>query len=380
MASRSSRRGGPGSNELLIRLPARGAAGDAFSVRFVYEVPSPHPGQRLGWRGTLHLQPPRSPASRRCRAAGRSTCRKTIATSASRARCAKPSSGAAGICSARGSISSSRKWARCRPAPASPVQAEPPELPAPKTAGFNTQLQREGVAVTLRRLGEPAAVGVVYRGRGYTATVEAIAFLLSLAGGIALLGHSRPVEFLYFMVVGVGALIIAGAVSPRSAGFWQAIYLGAFLSVIIWFVCGTMRGIAGWRIWKRRPPQPPPGWNPPHEPPSPQPPAPPEPPAEAPPAASEVVVEETPPPTGTRARAITFVAQVAERATGGSRQLATIGFTDSPPAAPCLTGKIQSARSTLQIGVGAGMLLPAPPSEPDWRNYRIRLSSQQFAP
>jgi hypothetical protein len=32
------------------------------------------------------------------------------------------------------------------------------------------------------------------------------------------------------------------------------------------------------------------------------------------------------------------------------------------------------------IGVGAGMLLPAPPSEPDMQISRIRLSSQQVAP
>ena len=28
-------------------------------MRFVYEVPSPKPGERLGWRGTLDIQPPK---------------------------------------------------------------------------------------------------------------------------------------------------------------------------------------------------------------------------------------------------------------------------------------------------------------------------------
>jgi hypothetical protein len=304
----------PDRNELLIRLPARGAVGDAFSVRFVYEVPSPHPGQRLGWRGTLHLQPPV--------VAG-------VETLQSRWTLYLPEDHRyVGFEGSMRETVHRRGWDVFRAwldlfvpqmgplptSPGSPTQAEPPELPAPKTAGFNTQLQREGVAVTLRRLGEPMPVGVVYRARGYTATVDAIFFLLSLAGGIALLRHSRREKFLYFMIVGIGALIIAGAVSARSAGLWQAIYLGAFVSVIVWLVCGTSRKIAGWRIWPGRSPQPPPGSIHPRavaseEPPPPPPPftpppeasAPKEPPAaEAPPATPEIPA--APAPRGPRKR------------------------------------------------------------------------------
>jgi hypothetical protein len=249
----------PDRNELLIRLPARGAVGDAFSVRFVYEVPSPHPGQRLGWRGTLHLQPPI--------VAGVETLQSRWTLYLPEDHRYVGFEGSMRETVYRRGWDAFRAWldlfvpqmGPLPTSPASPVQAEPPSLPAPKTAGFNTQLQREGVAVELRRLGEPSAIGVAYRARGYTATVDAIFFLLSLAGGIALLRSSRAAKFLYFMIVGIGALIIAGAVSARSAGFWQAIYLGAFVSVIIWLVCGTGRKIAGWRIWTRRPPQPPPG-------------------------------------------------------------------------------------------------------------------------
>jgi hypothetical protein len=49
----------PDKNEVLIRLPARQSDNEVFPVRFVYEVPSPNPGRRLGWRGSFEIQPPK---------------------------------------------------------------------------------------------------------------------------------------------------------------------------------------------------------------------------------------------------------------------------------------------------------------------------------
>ena len=74
----------------------------------------------------------------------------------------------------------------------------------------------------------PAEIGVAYRGKTYAATVEAIACLLAFAVGVSLLGR-RARRALHYFSVGLGALIVAGAVNPRGAGFWQAIYLGVFL-------------------------------------------------------------------------------------------------------------------------------------------------------
>ncbi len=243
----------PDRNELLIRLPARGAVGEAFPVRFVYEVPSPHPGQRLGWRGTLHLEPPHLNGLETLQS------RWTLYL--------PPDHRYVGFASPMREVQTERGWDLFRagldffvpqfgpvsPGPDSAEQAEPPELPAPKTAGFNTDLQREGLEVTLRRLGEPAAIDVAYRAKGYAATVEALAFLLALAGGILLMGSSRRARFFYFLVVGLGALIIAGAISTRGAGFWQAIYLGALTALVVWLVVGLGRTARGWRPrWPRR--------------------------------------------------------------------------------------------------------------------------------
>ncbi|MEA3213468.1 MAG: hypothetical protein QOE70_6525 [Chthoniobacter sp.] len=267
----------PDKNELLIRLPARQDGDALFPVRFVYEVPSPNPGQRLGWRGTLDLQPPKLAGTKVLQT------KWTLYLPADY-RYVK-------FAGPMREVLGDRGWERFfrgvrvfvprigpyLPEPNSAAHNEPLALPAPKAAGFDTQIQKEGVAVVLRRLDEPAAVAVSYRGKTYAATVEAIAFLLALFGGLRLLGARRETQLQYFVFVGLGALVVAGAVNPRAAGFWQAICGGVFAAALAWIVCGVwkwVRALPG-RLW-RRPAGPrggPPGSAPPRRPSEPVPPA-----------------------------------------------------------------------------------------------------------
>ena len=101
---------------------------------------------------------------------------------------------------------------------------------------------------------------MAYRGRTYAATVEALACLLTFAGGVLLLRAPREVRFGYSFSWEFGALIIAGAVYPRGAGLWQAIYLGAFLAALVWLVCGTLKWLRELprRVTRPRAPMPPP--------------------------------------------------------------------------------------------------------------------------
>ena len=255
----------PDKNELLIRLPARQDGNELFPVRFVYEVPSPHPGQKLDMRGKLDIQPP-----------------KLGDTEVLQTRWTLYLPGDYRYVSFDGAMREDvgeRGWKRffgpldiflphigpTDMALEEPIASEPPDLPAPKTAGFDTQLQKEGVAVVLRRLDAPAPVVVGYRGKTYAATFEAIAFLLSLCGGLWRLGATRREKFAYFAVAGLGALVIAGAVNPRAAGVWQAVYLGAFISAVVWFTAGIGKALAVWvrdraarrRATKTPPPMPP---------------------------------------------------------------------------------------------------------------------------
>ncbi len=239
----------PDRNELLIRLPARRENGAAFPVRFVYEVASPHPGKKLGWRGKIALQPPQLGS------VGVLQSKWTLYLPPEH-RYIKFGGAMRAEASPTGWESFRNKFDLVLPQvgpatvqPNSSEQAEPPDLPAPKSAGFDTQIQREGLKVSLRRLDAPAAIGVVYRSRGYSAAVEAIACLLAFAIGISLLGASRRARFHYFIWVGLGALIIAGAVDPRGARFWETIYLGVFLAVPVWLTAGFWKWLL--RMFRR---------------------------------------------------------------------------------------------------------------------------------
>ena len=249
----------PDKNELLIRLPARQDGDQAFPVRFVYETPSPTPGQRLGWRGTFHIEPP--------------TLGDTEALQTDWTLYLPRDFRYVKFGGAMRENVGDRGWDKffgglqvfvphvgpAQPALADAEENELPPMPEVKTAGFDTQVQKEGVSVTLRRLEAPAPIAVEYRGKTYAATVEAIACLLAFFGGVRLLGRSRQGRFAYFIFVGLGALIIAGAVNPRGAGIWQAIYLGVFLAVIVWLVVGLwkwLRAAAGWVVgFFKRPPR-----------------------------------------------------------------------------------------------------------------------------
>jgi hypothetical protein len=246
----------PDRNELLIRLPAR-ADRQSFAVRFVYERPSAHPGVKLGWRGTLRLEPPKLAEIETLQ----SKWTLFLPPDYRYVKFGGPMRAAA----------TDRGWDVFRmaldlfvpqfgplnPELSGPQESEPPPVPAAQTAGFDTQLQRSGLEFVLRRLGEPSTIEASYRAKTYAATVEVIAFLISLCCGLLLTGRSVAQRFAYFVIVGLGALVIAGAKDPRGAGFWQAIYLGALLALVVWLFVGTTKSAAkllkadSWRWLKR---------------------------------------------------------------------------------------------------------------------------------
>jgi len=126
--------------------------------------------------------------------------------------------------------------------PAPPALNAPDEvqqaLPSPARAGFDTQLRKEGVGVELRRMDAPAPVRVAHRGKTYAYIVEALAALLTFAGAIWLLPRGRGAKWGYFLFVGLGALVVSGAVNPRATGPWQMAAFGVFAGVGVWLIAG----------------------------------------------------------------------------------------------------------------------------------------------
>jgi hypothetical protein len=259
----------PSQNEMLIRLPVQQGANTAFPVRFVYEVPSPKPGSALWPRGTIEVAPPVL------------TDAAVIQTQwtlylPSGYRYVKFSG------SMRERLSQQRGWNlfhrvfdRFVPnfglfsVQAKENSGSVPQLAAGQNGGVDFQIPHEGVSVVLHRLDAPSQVAISYRSLGWSYTIEAILFFAALYFGLRLMGAERRVKLTYVFCVGVGSLIIAGAVDPRGAEKWQAIYLGVLVSVLIWLSGGILATLQNWvrriRTLARQlaakkvpPPQPPP--------------------------------------------------------------------------------------------------------------------------
>ena len=234
----------PDKNEMLIRLPAQ-KSGTAFPVRFVYEVPSAKPESGLWPRGTIRISPPAlnttgvlqskwtfylpggyryvkfgGPMREAATPWGWDAFKQVTDLFVPELGPQLPSGGAV-------------------------ILNEPEVLPPAKGGGFDFQLPKEGDSVTLRRLDAPARVVIHYRGRTYAAMVEAIALLVAFYFGVRLVGRPRSARFQYALVVGGGALIMAGAVAPRAAGFWTSIYLGVLAAAAMWLGAAVWRRIKG---------------------------------------------------------------------------------------------------------------------------------------
>jgi hypothetical protein len=235
----------PDRNELLIRLPARQESNAEFPVRFVYEVPSATPGRKMGWRSSVAVEPPRLadvkvlqtrwtlylPATQRYVDFGGAMTENFGAFGWERF--------------ARGLRLFVPKIGPEAPPAHGQAHAEPPPLPPPRSAGFDTQLRREGVRVELRRMDAPAAVNVAHRGKPYSFVIESLTALLTLAGAIRLLRAGRGVKWMYFIFIGLGALVVSGAVNPRAAGPWQMAALGVFAGAALWIAAAATGGIRG---------------------------------------------------------------------------------------------------------------------------------------
>jgi hypothetical protein len=236
----------PDRNEVLIRLPAKSEDNAEFAVRFVYEVPSPKPGEKLGARGSFDIQPPALAGV------------KVMQTKWS--LFLPQDHHYTGFGGAMREKLDERTMSRLSrlftlfvpqvgpnaPGAAGSSQTEPPKLPEPKSAGFDAPLKTEGSRYELRRMEAPAAVTVNFQGKTLAFVLKAVAWLLAFAAGLRLLQRPATARWSFFLFVGIGALIVSGAVNPRAAGPWQAIFFGALCAAGIWVIRDCMRGVAGW--------------------------------------------------------------------------------------------------------------------------------------
>lgn len=172
-----------GSEDMLVRLPSGDAARVAFPVRFVFESPSPNPGQKLGWWGSIAVTAPQVAD------VGIMETRHTVFL--------PEGWHYTDFDSPLTPESKNRSWQMMQSLVNTLLPAFGPQLDTldqshwsqvPAVAGdvrtlYGFQVQQQGHREVLHRLGPPAEIDVSFRGKRITFFYQAIAFLLSLVAG-----------------------------------------------------------------------------------------------------------------------------------------------------------------------------------------------------
>jgi hypothetical protein len=240
-----------GSDDLLVRLPSGNSSRDAIPVRFVYEVPSPAPGEKLGWWGSLDIPPP-SLAE--------------VGVLETRHRLYLPDqwhyTSFAGPLTR---IASERGWGSVRRVidPLLPafgpnltaldrsIWRDPPSVPQDLRTLYGLQVPQQGHLETLRRLGTPADITLGFRGKKVSYFWNALAFLAALLVGLKLWKAPVQTKILYLTLGGVGAILLTGLLGPANIPVALSIMLGVVAIAGLWISFGSFSVMKA--IVKRKP-------------------------------------------------------------------------------------------------------------------------------
>ena len=228
-----------GSEDLLVRLPSgSGSSREAFPVRFVYEVPSPKPGEKLGSTGSFSVDPP---------SVG------DVKVFETRHRLYLPE--AWHYTEFDGPLTQTqadRGWLRIRRLidpliPAFGPQAsrtndfrwnDPPAVAAEVKSLYDFQVPGQGHLETLRRLGPPASITTSFRSKKVTFAFEAIAFLLTALIGVSLARRTLTQKLFFVVIFGCGAVLATGLVNQANSVIANAVIIAVVLVIGLWMLLG----------------------------------------------------------------------------------------------------------------------------------------------
>lgn len=232
-----------GSDDLLVRLPSgSGSSLEAFPVRFVYQVDSPTPGEKLPATGSLEVDPPGL---------------REVKVLETRHRLFLPKSyHYVGFTGPLTQSVEDRGWISRRlrritdvliPAFGPHIRfsgnhewSNPPAVAEEVRSLYDFPVPEQDHIETLRRLGPPAKIGVVFRSEKITLAFEAAAFLLTLLLG-ALCGRCAVSSRLVFIVIfGFGPALATGLLSAANNRVAHAMIFATAIAIGIWLLLGMM--------------------------------------------------------------------------------------------------------------------------------------------
>ncbi len=230
-----------GSEDMLVRLPSGDAARLAFPVRFVFETPSPSPGEKLGSWGSITVAAPQVAD------VGIMETQHLLILPAKEWH----------YTSFSGPLSPEshdQSWRTMQGLVNDVIPAFGPQLhtldaaqesqmpavPDDVRTLYGSQVQQQGHREVLHRLGPPAEIGVSFRGRRITFFYQALAFLVSLIAGARCWKRPRQEKLRYLTVFGLGAMLLTGLVSAANVPVLLASMLAAFILLLTWIFCGLL--------------------------------------------------------------------------------------------------------------------------------------------
>lgn len=233
-----------GSDDLLVRLPSGAAARNtAFPVRFVYEIPSPKAGEKMGWMGGISIVPP--------------TLADVAVVLQTQQALYVPESHE--YTKFKGPMTLSLKergWGRFRGIVNSLVPAFGPQftqssgdwtpapaIPSEHRSTFDFQVPTQGRNFVLHRLGVPAATDISYRSRGWSYFLETLVFFGVIVLGLRRWHHPLPDKLRFLVLFGLGGLLVTGLVSAANAQVAKGAVLAAILVAVLWVGCGIIQRI-----------------------------------------------------------------------------------------------------------------------------------------
>jgi hypothetical protein len=229
-----------GSADLLVRLPSGSTTRDAIPVRFVYEMPSPEAGEKLGWWGSIAIAPPTLA---------------DVGVLETRHRVYLPDAWHyTSVSGPLSRIATERGWGAVRRVidPLLPafgpnlaalersVWRDPPSVPADLRTLYGLQVPQQGHLETLRRLGPPAEIGLGFRGKKVSYFWNSLFFLAALLVGLRLWKAPVQTKMLYIALGGVGAMLMTGLLGPANISVALSVMLAVGLVTGLWFGCGVL--------------------------------------------------------------------------------------------------------------------------------------------
>ena len=232
------------TDNVLIKIPS-GQNGNAFPVRFLYEIPAAADtaGKDLGYSGSLTIPPP------------------VLHTTVLQSQLTlylprdyvyldfegtmRPSPKASGWSDPQRRL----RWLIPALGPdINPASTQgwnpPPPLPAESKGGFNLSLSADGQAFPLHRLDAPSSTTITYRSAKLDAAVRYTAMIATFLIGLLLLRKTIELKSTYFCIVGLGSLVLRGLMIPAWTPLWESVWIGTLLAVFVWLVVGVPRMLA----------------------------------------------------------------------------------------------------------------------------------------